>query len=180
MWTKNNWNALFSYSNSSCFKFSFNSSIVAKRRKKVGEGQVRWIRKLRHDYGFVFVQKIDSHTSIDVYAGALSWCKVHDCFFHNSVCFWRIHIIYDLYFSFIGVFSFGKGKCQPGPSPVNTMVVTWLRFCFCPKTHAQASMCKQFDDYAKFFSSLLQCFHQLLTGSDNQDKHRHWHLLGLP
>ena len=31
----------------------------------------------------------DSRTSIDVWAGALSWCKIHDWFFHNSVHFWR-------------------------------------------------------------------------------------------
>ena len=29
-------------------------------------------------------------TSIDVWAGALSWPKIHDWFFHNSVRFWRI------------------------------------------------------------------------------------------
>ena len=29
-------------------------------------------------------------TSIDVWADALSWYKIHDWFFNNSVCFWRI------------------------------------------------------------------------------------------
>ena len=29
----------------------------------------------------------NSRTSIDVWAVVLSWCKIHDWFFHNSVCF---------------------------------------------------------------------------------------------
>ena len=32
-----------------------------------------------------------SRTSIDVWVGALSWCKIHDWFSHNSKCFWRIY-----------------------------------------------------------------------------------------
>ena len=56
---------------SSCFDFTFISSIVAKRFPFIGVfsfgksflflfsvGQVRWKRWLRHDYGFVFSQKL--------------------------------------------------------------------------------------------------------------------------
>ena len=63
------WNALFAIANSSSFDFSCISSIVAKRfpfpavfsftkRKNVSGSQVWWIRWLRHDYGFVFGQKL--------------------------------------------------------------------------------------------------------------------------
>ena len=53
--------------------------------EKVSGGQVRWIRLLRHDYGIVLGKT--SRTSIDVCAGTLSWCKIHNCFNQNSVCF---------------------------------------------------------------------------------------------
>ena len=33
-------------------------------------------------------------------------------------------------------------KASRKQSPVNTMVKAWVRFCFWPKTHAQASMCE--------------------------------------
>ena len=36
----------------------------------------------------------------------------------------------------------GRGKSKRGSSLVNSVVEAWLRFCFCPKTHAQASMCE--------------------------------------
>ena len=53
-------------------------SSVFSEEEKVSGGQVRQIRSLKHDYGFVFGK--NSLTSIDMCAGALSWCKIHDWF----------------------------------------------------------------------------------------------------
>ena len=47
------WNALFNIAD-----FSFISSILAKSFPFIGGRQVRWIRWFRHDYGFVFGQKL--------------------------------------------------------------------------------------------------------------------------
>ena len=56
------------------------------KEKKVSGGQVRWIRWLRHDYGFVFYTK--------TYAQALMCELVLDqnpwLVFHNSMRFWLI------------------------------------------------------------------------------------------
>ena len=51
---------------------------------------------------------------------------------------------------------------QRGPSPVNTLVEAWLRFCFWPKTHAQASMCELVRYYGKkpILCVLTNCFEQ--------------------
>ena len=53
-------------------------------KEKLSGSQVRWIRWLRHDYGFVFGQKLThKHRCV-------SWSVINDWFFHNSVRFWRI------------------------------------------------------------------------------------------
>ena len=38
-----------------------------------------------------------------------------------------------------------RRKSKRKPSPTNTVVETWLRFCFASKTHAQATMCELMD-----------------------------------
>ena len=38
----------------------------------------------------LFLAHISLRPSIDVWAGALSWYKIHDWFFYNSMRFWRI------------------------------------------------------------------------------------------
>ena len=87
------WNTFFLVSsNSACFGFSSNSSIVAKcfpffgifsfgKRKKLAGAKsclIIWL--------ILFSAK-NSHTSSDVWAVTLSWCKIHVWFFHNSVRF---------------------------------------------------------------------------------------------
>ena len=65
---------------------SFHRYLQFLEEEKVSEFQVRWIWWLRHCYSFVFGQK---WKSIDLRAGALSLCKIHDWLFHNSICFLR-------------------------------------------------------------------------------------------
>ena len=48
----------------------------------------------------LFLSK-NSHTSIDMLAGALLWCKIHDWFFHNSVHFLRIASHIGAYFKVV-------------------------------------------------------------------------------
>ena len=59
----------------------------------------------------------------------------------NSFCFEFsfISLSQNPFFSSVSLV-LGGGKSQRGPSPVNTVAAAWLRFCFLPKTHAQASM----------------------------------------
>ena len=82
------------YKRQSSYLLNRNTKIYVHRclqfweEEKVCGSQVRWIRWLRHDYGFVFVQKLTyKHQSV-------SWCvimvQIHDWFLHNSVRFWRI------------------------------------------------------------------------------------------
>ena len=87
---------LFGIVNSSCFDFSFISSIVAKRlpfidvfsfgKRKMSTGAKSG------EYGgwgmimVLFLAK-NSRTSIDVWAGALTYRKIYDWFFHNSMRF---------------------------------------------------------------------------------------------
>ena len=68
---------------------SFHRCLRFWEEEKVSIGQVRWIRWLRHDFGFVFSQKL-MHKHQCVRAGALSFCKIRDWDFHNSVHFRRI------------------------------------------------------------------------------------------
>ena len=65
---------------------SFHRCLQFWEEEKVSGGQVWWIRWLRHDYGFVFGQTL-MHKHRYMWVGALSWCKIHDWFFHNSVSF---------------------------------------------------------------------------------------------
>ena len=64
--------------------FSFHPCLQFWEEENVrGVDQVQWIRRLRHDYGFVFGQKL------------VSWCVIIVqnpwlAFFHNSLRFWRI------------------------------------------------------------------------------------------
>ena len=79
--------ALFGIANSFDFDFSFISSIVAERfsffsvfsfvRKKKSAGAKSGEYG---DWGMITVLFLaeNSRTSIDVWAGALSWCKIHD------------------------------------------------------------------------------------------------------
>ena len=70
---------------------AFHRCLQFWKEEKAKGGQVRWIRWLKHDYGFFFFFLVkNSRTSIVVWAGGLSWWKVHDWFFRNSVHFWRI------------------------------------------------------------------------------------------
>ena len=55
---------------------SFHWCVKFWKEEKVSGGQVRRIRWLRHDYDFIFGQKLTQN--INVCAGALSWCKIHD------------------------------------------------------------------------------------------------------
>ena len=71
-------------------------------------------------------------------------------------------------FPFIGVFSFGKRKMSAEAKSCEYGVVeAWLRFCFWPKTYAQASMCELvqnpwlvFQQFCAFLTnSLAQSWH---------------------
>ena len=105
--SKHFWNSLFVITNSSCFDLSFMPWIVAKRfpfisvlsfgkRKKSAEAK-------SGEYGgwgmitVLFLVK-SSRTSIDVWAGALSWCK-----FQLSVT--------PLYHLFVNHFYFCMSRC---------------------------------------------------------------------
>ena len=73
---------------------------------------------------------------------------IHLCqsFFQSSIHFWNAPVSIFLVFPkswqnvfLSSVFSvLGRGKSYRRPSPVNTVVDAWLRFCFWPKTYAQA------------------------------------------
>ena len=96
---KHFWNTLFGISNGSCFDFSFISSIVEKRFSFIGFFSFGKRKKSAGaksvEYGIwgiitiLFLAK-NSSTSINVWAVALSWWKIHDWFFHNSMRFRRI------------------------------------------------------------------------------------------
>ena len=97
--SKHFWNTPFCIANSSCFDIRFIFSIVAKRFPFIDvfsfEKRKKSAVAKSSEYGgwgmitVLFLAK-NSRTSIDVWAGALSCCKIHDWFFHNSVRFWRI------------------------------------------------------------------------------------------
>ena len=80
-------------------RFSFIASIVVKRFLFNGVFTFGKSKKsARAESGeydgwgmitVLFLAK-NSRISTDVWAGALSWCNIHDWFFHNSVSFWRI------------------------------------------------------------------------------------------
>ena len=69
-------------------RFPFNGVFsFGKRKKSAGA------RSFEYDgWGMITVLFLakNSRTSIDVWANVLSWCKIYDRFFHNSVRFWRI------------------------------------------------------------------------------------------
>ena len=81
------WNSLFGIANSSCFDFSFISAIVVKRFPFTGIFSFEKRKKLAGaksgenggwDLITVLFLPKNSRTSIEVWAGALSWCKIHD------------------------------------------------------------------------------------------------------
>ena len=96
--SKHFWNAPFGIANSSCFHFSFISTIVAKRFPFVDVfsfgNRTKNAGAKYGEYGgwdiiaVLFLVK-NSSTSIDVLGGALSWCKIHEWFFHNSARFFK-------------------------------------------------------------------------------------------
>ena len=84
--------ALFDIANTSCFDFSFVFSIVAKLFSFIGifsfEKSNKPAEPNSSEYsGWVMITILflakNSRTSIDVWAGALSWCKMHDWLFHK-------------------------------------------------------------------------------------------------
>ena len=89
--SKHFWNALFGIANSFCFTFI--SSIVAKRSPFIVVFSFE-IRKesARAKWGMITVLFLakNSRTCIDVWVGTLSWFKIHDWFFHNSMRVWQI------------------------------------------------------------------------------------------
>ena len=90
--TKHLWNMLFGIANSSCFDFSFISSTVAKCFQFFGVfsfgKRKNSARAKSVEYGgWVMITVFFSWA---VWADAISWCKIHDWFFHNSVRFWLI------------------------------------------------------------------------------------------
>ena len=97
--SKHFWYALFSMSLSSLSDSVFISSIVAKRRPFMGLFNLGNRKKSQgaksSEYGnwgmitVLFLAK-NLQTSNDEWAGALSWCKSHVLFFHNSGHFFRI------------------------------------------------------------------------------------------
>ena len=90
------WKSLLGIANSSCFDFPFIFSIVEKRfpfigvfsfwKRKMSAGAKSGINGGWGSLRFCFFAK-NSRTSIDVWADALSWFKIHDWVFHNSMRF---------------------------------------------------------------------------------------------
>ena len=97
--SKHFWYALFGISLSSLSDSVFISSIVAKRRPFMGLFNLGNRKKSQGaksgEYGgwgmitLLFLAK-KLRTSNDEWAGALSWCKSHELFFHKSGRFFRI------------------------------------------------------------------------------------------
>ena len=73
---------------------SFHRCLQFCEEEKVSGGHVQWIRWVVEAWFTAFFLPLNSRTSIDVYAVALSCSKFHDWFFHNSVRFWRIPLRY--------------------------------------------------------------------------------------
>ena len=89
---------LLGIANSCYFDFSFISSIVAKRFPFIGVFCFGKRKKLAvaksGEYDSCVMNTVlflvkNSSTSIDVLGGALSWCKIHEWFFHNSARFFK-------------------------------------------------------------------------------------------
>ena len=79
--------------------FRFFSSIVTRRFPFIGVFRFRKRKKSTGaksvgygGWGMITVLLLAKNpcTSIDGWAGALSWCKIHDWFFYHSVRFWGI------------------------------------------------------------------------------------------
>ena len=96
--SKHFWKVFFGIAKSYCFDFSFFYSIVEKlfpligvfsftyihfgKRKKSTEAKSGGYSSWSMITVLFLVQNLSK--SIDIWAGALSWCIIHDWFFHNS------------------------------------------------------------------------------------------------